>query len=215
MVSAVDRSRLLQGRSRARGQSLFGRDSAAERHRSAPSRPRAQRLAAGHHRARAPDAGLQHAVAARHRSRRNRDAKRGREGPREGGQGPSSARPRRIHRARLAMARDLRRSNPQPVAPAWRVMRLEPRALHAGRGPFARRDESLRRSLQPGPHLPRQTAHQLVPAMRDGAVRSRSRSQGRGRAACGTSATRSPTARARLRSQRRGPRRCSATPRSP
>ena len=179
MVSEVDRPGLLQSRSRARGQSLLGRDSTAEYHGPAPSRPCAQRLAAGHHRARAPDAGLQHAVAARHRSRRNRDAKRGREGPCEGWQGPSSARPRCIRRSRLAMARDVRRSNHEPVAQAGRVMRLEPRALHAGPGSFARGDESLCRSLQQGSHLPRQTAHQLVPAMRNGAVRSRSRSQGR------------------------------------
>jgi isoleucyl-tRNA synthetase len=51
-------------------------------------------------------------IIVRHRSRWNRDAKRGREGSCEGCQKPSSARPRRIRRSRLAMARDLRRSNP-------------------------------------------------------------------------------------------------------
>ena len=39
--------------------------------------------------------------------------------------------------------------------------------------------ESLRRSVQQEAHLSRQAANQLVPAMRNGAVRSRSRSQGR------------------------------------
>ena len=38
--------------------------------------------------------------------------------------------PRRVRQSRLGMARDLRQSNPESVAPARRVMRLEPRALH-------------------------------------------------------------------------------------
>ena len=179
MVSEVDRPRLLQGRSRAPGQSFLRRHSAAQRHRPAPSRPRAQRLVAGHNRPHAADAGLQHAVVAGDRPCRHRDAERRRERPRQGRQGPSHDGPRRVRQSRLGMARDLRQPNPEPAAPPRRVMRLEPRALHPRRGPVAGRDESLCRSLQQEAHLPRQAAHQLVPAMRDGAVRPRSRSQGR------------------------------------
>ena len=116
----------------------------------------------------------------------------------EGGQEPPRPRPRRVRRSRLAMARDLRRPNPQPVAPARRVMRLEPRALHARRGPLARGDRKSSSMLyREGADLPRQAAHQLVSAMRDGALRPRSRSQGDAPGTSGTSAIRSPTAPAR------------------
>ena len=105
-------------------------------------------------------------------------------------------RPRGVRRARLAMARDLRRPDSQPVAPARRFMRLEPRALHARPRSLARGDGSFRPALSRGADLPRAQPDQLVPAMRDGAVAT-SKSITRTRPAIsGTSAIRSPTARA-------------------
>ena len=182
MVSALDRSRLLQGRSRSQpGDGVFHRHPAAQRHRPTASRARAQRHAAGHDRPHAPDAGLQHAVGARHRSRRHRHAERGRE-----------ATSRR--RARIA----IRLGREEFVERVWewretyggRILH-QLRRLGAScdwsrerftldRRTVARRRRSLRRcSISEGLIYRGPPADQLVSAMRDGAVRPRSRSQGR------------------------------------
>ena len=49
----------------------------------------------------------------------------------------------------------------QPAAPARRLLRLEPRALHPGRGPVGRRPQGVRHPAQAGPDLPRQAAGEL------------------------------------------------------
>ena len=64
-------------------------------------------------------------------------------------------------------------------------------------GPVARGARGLRPPLRGRPDLPRRAPHQLVPALRDGALRPRGRARGRQRASSGTCATRSPTAAAR------------------
>ena len=77
------------------------------------------------------------------------------------GDEPRGARPRAVHRARVAVARGVRRGHLQPVPAARRVVRLRRGALHARRGLRARRAEGLRRPLRQGPDLPRQLHGQL------------------------------------------------------
>ena len=76
--------RLLQGRPRLGQAALCHGHPAAQRHRHAAHRPRADECCGGHDRALAPHERLQHALGARHRPRRHRDADGGREeaGPR-------------------------------------------------------------------------------------------------------------------------------------
>ena len=87
----------------------------------------------------------------------------------------------RLRRARVGMARNLRRPHPVPVAPARRFVRLEPRALHARPRAVARGGRGFRPALSRGSDLPRPPVDQLVSAMRNGALRPRGRSQGRRR----------------------------------
>lgn len=59
------------------------------------------------------------------------------------------------------------------ASPLGRVMRLEPRALHAGRGPQPGRRGGLRPAPRQGPHLPRGLHGQLVARAADGRLRHR------------------------------------------
>ena len=102
----------------------------------------------------------------------------------------------------------------QPDAPARRVGRLVARALHDGRGPVAPR--CSRRSCGCTRTASSIAASGSSTGTRSSARRCRtSKSTARrSRARSGRSAIRSPTARVASSSRRRGPRRCSATPRS-
>ena len=68
-----------------------------------------------------------------------------------------------------------RRHHHRPAAPAGRLGRLEPRALHHGRGPGQGRAQGVRRSLPPGPDLQGQPAGQLGSQDADRDLRPRGR----------------------------------------
>ena len=74
---------------------------------------------------------------------------------------------------RLAMEGRERRHHRQPVEAARRLLRLVARTLHDGRGPVARRRESVRRAAPRGPDLQGQAAGQLGPETSDRDLRSR------------------------------------------
>src|SRR5205809_738780 len=61
----------------------------------------------------------------------------------------------------------VRRPDRPPASAAGRLLRLEPRALHAGRGPLRSRAEGVRHPLQGRADLPRQAAGELGPALPD------------------------------------------------
>ncbi len=77
--------------------------------------------------------------------------------------------------AHMEMEGRVRRRHRAAAAPARRVVRLDARALHDGRGPVARGAQGLRRAAPPGPDLQGQAARQLGPAAADGRLGSRSR----------------------------------------
>ena len=177
--------------------------------------PRAQRLGPGHPDPLPPHARPAHEVDARHRPRGHRHADAGREAARARGHVARGARPRGVHRARLALARGVRRDHLRPVPAPRRVDGLRGGALHARPGLRARRAEGLRRPLRQGPDLPRQLHGQLGPGLALGDLRPR----GRGPRGPGHPLLRRLPARERRRlaspSPPCGPRRCSPTPRSP
>ena len=113
------------------GGELLDRDPAAERDRRAAHGPRAQRLGPGLPDPVQPHARPAHALDARHRPRRHRDADAGRAAAQARGHEPRGARARQVHRARLAVARGVRRDHLQAVPAARRVVRL--RATSASR----------------------------------------------------------------------------------
>ena len=148
---------------------------AAQRHGAAAHRPRLRPHGRGHPGPLAADAGAPRAVAAGDRPRGHRDAD-GRRAPAREGWGPAArSRPREVHRARVGVAPRIRRHDPRPAAPARLLARLEPPALHDGRGSLARRAARVRAALPGRPDLPRPVRRELVPALRDGRVRSRGR----------------------------------------
>ena len=59
----------------------------------------------------------------------------------------------------------------EPAQEARHLLRLGPRALHHGRGLLQGGPRGLRKPVQQGPHLQGPPHHQLVPALRDRAVR--------------------------------------------
>ena len=61
-----------------------------------------------------------------------------------------------------AMEGKARRHHHQPAQETRLLVRLDARTLHDGPGVFALRAEGLRRALQEGPHLSRQTHGELV-----------------------------------------------------
>ena len=99
--------------------------------------------------------------------------------------GPVPARPGpgEVRRAGLAVEGRVRRRDPGPDAPARRLGRLGPRALHHGRGPVPGRPDDLQAALRRRPDLPGRADHQLVPALPDRAVRHRGRAHRRRRRA--------------------------------
>ncbi len=66
----------------------------------------------------------------------------------------------------------------QSAEAARRLLRLEPRALHDGRGPVEGRREGVRGALRGGPHLQGQAPRQLGPEVPDGDLRPRGRAGG-------------------------------------
>ena len=81
----------------------------------------------------------------RHRPRRDRDADAGRAPAQVRGHQPRGDRARGVRRARVALARAVRRHDHRPVQAPRRVVRLRGRALHARRGLRPRGAEGLRR----------------------------------------------------------------------
>ncbi len=119
--------------------------------------------------------GQAHALDARHRPRGDRHADAGREAPAPRGQLARGDRPRGVHRARLALARGVRRDHLQAVPAPRGLVRLRRGALHARRELRARGAQGLRRPLRQGPDLPRQPDRQLGSRLALGDLRPRGR----------------------------------------
>ena len=79
------------------------------------------------------------------------------------GDEPRGDRPRGVRRARLGVARAVRRADHRAVQAPRRDARLRRRALHARRALRARGARGLRRAVPQGPHLPRPLPRQLGP----------------------------------------------------
>ena len=140
---------------------LFDRHSAAQRYGQPPHGACAQQHAPGHPDPLRPDEGPGRALAAGNRPCGNRDAD-GCRAPAGGrGKDPPRSRTRGVHRACLGLEGGIGRHDHGPVTPARRVLRLESRALHHGRGPVAGRPHGFRQALQGRPDLSRQTPGQL------------------------------------------------------
>ena len=170
LVSALDRPRLFQGRSGSAAARILDRNSAAQRHRPIASRSCPERHPARRDRPHAPDAGLT--------TRYGFPAPTMRASPRKtwsNANSPKRARPVTTWAAKRSSSaygngsETYGGTDPQSVAAARRLMRLEPRALHARPRPLARGDRSLRHALPRRPDLSRLSPDQLVSAMRDGA----------------------------------------------
>ena len=170
-------ARLLHARGRGDGRGeLLDRDPAAERDRVAAHGPRAQQHDPGHARPQARGwraggskwiLGTDHAGIAT-QSVVEKEL-------RERGHRPPRARPRGLRRARLGVARAVRRPDHRAAQAARRLRRLRQRALHPRRGLRPRRLQGLRRPLREGPDLPRQLHGQLGPGLALGDQRPRGR----------------------------------------
>ncbi len=151
---------------------LFDRHSAAQCHRHPAPRPCPEQRAAGHPRPPRAAGGQGSAVAARHRPRRHRHPGEGRARvARNRGQDPPRPRPRRVPQARLGFQGQTRRHHHQAAQAPRLLVRLEPRALHHGRGLLEVGEPGLRRAVQTRPHLSRQAHRQLVPGFSNRTVR--------------------------------------------
>ena len=175
--------RLVPSRGQPRRRAVLHRDPAAQRHRLAAHGPRLRALADRRHHPPEADAGLRRPLAAGHRPRRHRHPERGRAGAGQGGPRPPRDRPRGLRRAGLGLEGRAGRPHHPADAEDGLVVRLEPRALHDGRGLLPGRPGRLRAALRRGPHLPGQPDHQLVPPLPHRAVRHRGRARGRRRRA--------------------------------
>ena len=129
--------------------------------------------------------------------------------------------PRQISRTGLAMEGRKRRRHRQSAQAARRLLRLVARTLHHGRRPVARRREGVRRTAPRGADLQGQAAGELGSAAADGDFRSRGaagRGQGQPLVPALSAAKAKPSTptipRPSSWSPPRGPRPCSATPRS-
>ena len=156
-------------RSRAtRRATLLHGHPAAQRHRLAAHRPCAEQHAAGRARPLPPHEGRRGPVAAGHRPRRHRHPDGGGAPARRRGQHlPPRHGPRRVRRAGLEVEGAVRRDHHRPAPPARRLVRLEPRALHPGRGPVGGGAQGVRRAVQQRADLSRQAAGELGPALPD------------------------------------------------
>ena len=150
----------------------------------------------------------------RHRPRGDRDPEAGRAPAAGRGHEPRGDRARGVRRARVAMARAVRRHDHRAVQAPRRHGGLRGRALHARRALRAGGHEGLRRPLRQGPDLPRPLPRQLGPGVALGHLRPRGRGPRGHRRRSSTSPTRSRTATARSWSPPCARRRCWPTPRS-
>ena len=108
-------------------------------------------------------------------------------------------RPRGVRKARLAVEGRVRRHDQEADDPPGRQLRLDPRTLHAGPGPLARRPRGLRPPVRKRPDLSRRVHGELVPAAARPRSRISKRCTKKRRATCGTSAIRSSAADRKLR----------------
>jgi len=179
----VDRVRSVHRRAESGRRAVLHGDSAAERHRRSSHRTRARLHAARRRRAVEKDAGPRHPVAAGDRPRGDRHAGGGRARAGPGRHDAPRPRARGIRAAGVGLEGDLRGEDPRSVAAARCVGRLEPRAVHAGRGSVPRGPSGFRPAVPGGTGLPRPLHRELVPEVPHGAVRPRDRPPGRGREA--------------------------------
>ena len=194
---------------------LLHPDPAAERHRHAAHGPRVPAHAHGRAHPLPPHARLQHAVAAGHRPRRHRHA--------DGRRAPA-------RRARASRAHDLGRE--KFVERVWEWKEQSGAHHHAPDAPPRRLGRLVARALHDGPRLSRAVREVFVrlyeegliyrgkrlvnwdPVLLHGGVRPRGRQRGGGRPALAPPLSARATAAATSSSRPRGPRPCSATPRS-
>ncbi len=80
---------------------------------------------------------------------------------------------RGLPRPRLEVGRGVERDDQKPAPPPRRLVRLEPRAIHARSRPHRRRARRIRPPLRGRSALPGRPPHQLVPALPDRALRPR------------------------------------------
>ncbi len=126
------------------------------------------------------------------------------------------ARPRGVHRAGVAVEGGVGRHHHPPAPLARRLPRLEPRALHHGRGPVGRGAQGLRRAPPGRADLPRQAARQLGPQAPYRGLRPRGREpRDQGLAVVFQLSDRGQPPANSSRSRRPGPRPCWAIPASP
>jgi len=148
VVSVLGTVRVLSRQTRSEEETLFDRDSAAERNRDSHPRPRAQQHAAGHPDPLSPHEGRGSVLVPRHRPRRHRHrGARRKVSARKGEHRPRPARARSVHRPRLEVEGRIRRQDHPPAPHAGLLLRLGARALHHGRRAFRRRPQGVRRAL--------------------------------------------------------------------
>ena len=151
----------------ARWRAVRHRHPPTERHRRPPRRPRPEQ----HHPGRADplraDARPGGRVAARDRPRRHRDAKRGREAPRQGGQDPFRRGPRGVRPLRVGVREEDREHDSRAAQGDRQLVRLVTPALHAGREILGRRARSVRAPVGRGADLSGPSRDPLVPALPD------------------------------------------------
>ncbi len=148
------------------------RHPAAQRHRRVAHGPRPEQHPARHPGALAADGGRRGSVDARDGPRRDRHPERGGASARRRGERPPRPRPRRLHRAGMAVEGREGRSNPRPTPAAWRLVRLAARPLHHGRGALQGGARGLRSPLRGGADLQGELPGELVPALPHRPVRS-------------------------------------------
>ena len=192
---------------------------AAERHRLAAPGPRPAERGRGPDDPPRPDARAADPLAAGPRPRVDRRAGRPRPDHRRRRRDAAEPRPRALPRADVAVRRRDAAGHAGAAATGRGVARLEPAAVHDGRGLGAGRPRGVHAALPRRPRVSHRGAHQLVPGLPDERVRPRGHPDARDRHALDDPLPpdrrrRAARARARpSRSPRRGPRRSSATPR--
>ena len=137
----------------AGGRSLLHRHSPAECHGTAAYRPCPQQQPAGHSGPLRAHARQGCAVAARHRPCRHRHSTDRRAPIGRTADEPPRFGAREIPGRSVDVEGGIRRRHCRAAAPAGRLGRLEPRALHHGRGALTRRHQGVCRALPPGPDL--------------------------------------------------------------
>ena len=157
--------RRLQGTPRGGQKAVYHRDAPAQHHRSAAHGPRHGRRAAGQPDPLPPHEGRSDALAAGHRPRLHRHGGQDRGGDAQGGPDQGGRGPRGLPRARMGLEERVRRTHRAPDPPHGQQLRLEPRALHHGRGLLEGRHRGVQPPVRKGPHLPRQPHDQLVPLL--------------------------------------------------